>query len=425
MQNARTILFFSTALVMACAAPPETDVTVPNGSHTQTPADKLVNPHEPMQLGQTPSDATESQEKALWWVNTFRARAGLGPLDEKSSLNNAAQAHASYVLHNADLYDNKQLSVHEEMSDRPGFTGVRFWERMEHAQYASNAFREVIAYQAHPAGAVAHWMETVYHRLPLLHPSARHMGYAQLTNGDSQINVLDMGTGNVDPLTIPDGVAWPPPNARDVSLSWDGLESPQPPAPAGGYPSGPVITLTFPPIKLIEITHHKIVDLDQNSAALAHVLLTPNNDPNLHGESSIALYTNNPLSPGHSYQVTIEGIVDDHHFKRSWRFTTRANVGCSLLAQDCEVGKACYGSSDDQSICAWEGGTNEGDACSYQNDCGRGLTCIGKMCRRYCWYSPNDQDGCASECAAEYSPLNVEAEIGVCKGNPERQLAFN
>jgi uncharacterized protein YkwD len=411
--------------MMACATHEQTDVAVPQTTHVQSPADQLLNPLKPMTIGHFPDGASENQKNALWWVNTFRARAGLGPLDEKSSLNTAATAHASYVLHNSDLYEKQGLSVHEEDPNRKGFTGVRFWERMENAEYNGSAFREVIAYQARPSAAVAHWMETVYHRLPLIHPAGRHLGYGHAAAGEFRINVLDIGTGDADPLTIPDGVAWPAPGARDVARSWDGLESPQPPEPIDGYPSGPVISLTFGPIKTIEVTHHEIVDLDQDRAVLAHVLLTPNNDPNLKGESSIALYTNNPLAPGHSYEVILKGFVDGQEFSRNWRFTTRADVGCSLLGQDCGVGKACYGTSDEQSICAWEGMSEEGVSCNYQNDCGHGLTCVAQTCRRYCWYSPGSDDGCASDCTDGYSPLDIEAEIGVCKNDSLPAIALN
>jgi uncharacterized protein YkwD len=390
-----------------------------------TAADQMMNPSEPLRLGETPASATEFQNRALWWTNTYRARAGLGPLDAKASLNSAAAAHASYVLHNADLYEKQGLSVHEEEPSRAGFTGVRFWERMEFAAYDGAAFREVIAYQARPSAAVAHWMETVYHRLPLIHPGARHIGYAQVQNGANRINVLDIGAGSAGPLTIPDGIAWPAAGTRNVPVSWDGLESPQPPAPAGGYPSGPVVSLNFATANVIEVTRHEIVDVDQGGAALAHVLLTPNNDPHLKGESAVVLYTNNPLAPGHTYQVSIDGEIDGRSFSRSWRFTTRADVGCSLLSQDCGIGKACYGTSDVQSICAWEGVGDEGTSCTYQNDCGQGLTCVGQVCRHYCWYSPDGQDGCADTCGDGYSALDVQAEIGACRVPAGEEFALN
>lgn len=349
----------------------------------------------------------------MWWVNTFRQRAGLGPVDQLMALNDASAAHSKYVLVNPDVYDELGLSVHEELEGREAFFGKRFWDRMKRAGYDGDAFREVIAYQAHPAAAVAHWMETVYHRLPLLHPSARHLGYAEAHLGDARINVLDIGSGNGATPTIPGGVVWPPDGATNVPTSWDGLESPQPAAPPAGYPSGPVVTLTFGLDSEFEILDHSIRRYGQEEE-VPHVFLSPANDPNLEGESSIALYAHTPLGSGVTYEVRVKGVVDGAPFERRWTFATRPNDGCNLLAQDCGVGKACYGTSDQEAVCAWSGAQFEGTTCGYQNDCSAGFTCVASVCRAYCRITSGSFRSCEDICPNGFTAINNDSALGAC-----------
>ncbi|MFT7622027.1 MAG: hypothetical protein ACI9WU_001192 [Myxococcota bacterium] len=420
----RSISFGFAFMVAACAP---WDAPLPEaGSHyvatetTRTPAIRSpLDPVAPMRLGDAPVDAGQAEREAMWWVNTYRTRAGLGPVHQLSDLNEAARAHARYVLLNPDLYDDLGMSVHEEAPERMGFFAERFWERMKAAGYVGLPFREVIAYQAKPAAAVAHWMETVYHRLPLLHPAAQHLGYAEAQLGKSRINVLDVGAGDGDAPEIPDGIVWPPDGATNVALSWDGLESPKPPAPPNGYPSGPVITMTFGRDTAFEVLEHQFLELDVESAVdtevpLPHTLLTPSNDVNLEGESSVALYSDNPLAPATTYEVRLRGIADGVEFFRAWSFTTRASDSCSLVAQDCGVGRACYGTSETHGICAWAGARVEGDACDYQNDCDSGMTCVGSVCRRYCTLELSALE-CQASCEPGYSTIDKAGGVGVCR----------
>lgn len=371
-----------------------------------------MDPPQPMQLGGAPDAASAAQLEALWWVNTYRTRAGLGPVDQLRELNDAADAHAQFVLLNPALYEGGNLSVHEEAENHDGFYGERFWERMKRAGYKGQPFREVIAYQSKPAAAVAHWMETVYHRLPLLHPSAKHVGYAERSLGKSRINVLDLGSGDGEAPMVPGGIVWPPDGATGVPVAWDGLESPQPPAPESGYPSGPVITLTFGQGADFEVIQSGLRAVGA-SKALKHVLLTPQNDPHLDGESSLALYANNPLEHGVTYEVMVRGVADGAEFVRKWTFTTRDYAGCSLLGQDCGTGQACYGTSDNDAVCAWSGIQTEGDNCNYQNDCDGGLTCAAGQCRRYCTLGDSAWS-CDATCQGGHSTINASAGLGVC-----------
>ncbi len=404
------------ALFLAsCTTPPPVDVQDEslNDSYTAyaTPPSPLV-PSTPLQIGSVPHDATKVQRTALHWLNTFRIRAGVAPIHQLNTLNTAASSHAAYVLANADLYATG-LSVHEQDPEQPGFLGERFWERLAAVGYNGTAFREVVAYHAQPATAIAHWMETIYHRLPLIHPNAQHVGYGEAHLVNDRVNVMDVGAGDGWSPRIPGGVAWPPDGATQVALAWDGLESPQPLSPPNGFPSGPVITLTFPNGTDFAIAEHRLTNMSTGEI-IAHVFADQNNDPNLAKESSVAMYANEPLQPAATYSVQMKGVVDGAVFERQWSFSTRAVAQCSVQWQDCGVGKGCYATTDNGATCAWAGARRMGEPCEFQNDCAGGLTCVSSVCRVYCLVDGGD-GGCDTKCDAGWSALNVPGGHGVCK----------
>lgn len=373
------------------------------------------NSETPMEIGMAPASATPIQRQALYWVNTYRTLAGIPPVTERETLNDSAAWHAKFMSENPSLYEGG-LGPHEQAPTGIGFSGVYFWERMDRAGYSGEPFGEVIAYQARPASAIAHWMETPYHRLPLLHPSACDVGYAEYGSGTEFVNVLDVGRArDADPALVSGapagGVAWPPDGADEVPLSWDGAESPAPPAPPAGFPSGPVLSLQFGLGAMVTATHTAVAD--EFGALVPHVVLTASSDANLKGEPAVVLYPHRPLAPGARYEVTISGTVDGAPYTRTWTFQTRASSTCDLVGQDCGVGQGCFVTKE-STVCAWDGAMADGEACQFQNDCRGGLTCAAKVCRQFCRLGVTGDESCTARCVAGASPLAVTG-VGVCR----------
>jgi uncharacterized protein YkwD len=102
-------------------------------------------------------------------INQVRKHAGLGPvtLDEKLAV--GAQAHARYVVRNLDHPKLGGLGIHEEDPSLPEATP-------EGARAGKVA---VIARISDPVDSVDGWMATLYHRLPLLDPALKRIGYGQ------------------------------------------------------------------------------------------------------------------------------------------------------------------------------------------------------------------------------------------------------
>ena len=164
---------------------------------------------------------------------------------------------------------------------------------MKAAGYTGTPGAEVMAFTGTPAGAVQGWLETVYHRLPLIDPSVHVFGYggAKANNAKCEvINFSGRAPSGADPIIV-----YPWPGQAGVPKSWSGNEGPQPPPPPSGYPSGPVITARVPNVS--SWGAHALLTVD--GAEVPHVFLSADNDPNMKmfDSKSIAIYANDPLPP--------------------------------------------------------------------------------------------------------------------------------
>jgi len=284
--------------------------------------------------GHYPPTATPQQVTALAQVNRFRTACGLPTVDEEEALNFAAQAHAEFIVKNCANYANSGLSPHNEDPGWPGFTGVNFWDRTAHFGYQGMGGAEIIAFVNNPTLAVSGWMDTLYHRLPITDPATVEIGYGNAGLGGGapcgnpmlrKADVIDSGSGAVkgDPIVL-----YPPAGAVAIPRSFDGYESPQPPAPPGGYPSGYIVTVQFGKKIGFEVEGHRI--LEAGTTPLPHVFLAPFADPE-HDvrrdgllDNALALYAHEPLAAKTDHTVVIDLIRGGKPLKLEWTFRTGA-----------------------------------------------------------------------------------------------------
>ncbi len=257
---------------------------------------------------------------ALEQVNRYRAAAGLTAIAYDPALGAAAQAHAEYLAANPDQWAR---DVHGEVPDAPGFTGRRPADRAARHGYRGGA-GEIIHFAGPAEKAVDGWMETLYHRLPLISPNTAEMGYGTGMSRDGRyVNVLNYG---VAPADGPQEVAWPHPGQTDVPTGWDGREVPDPFRlhPGASGPVGYTITLTFGgQVRSLQLTEATLRGPEGEAAAL---LFDPVTDDRL--TDTVALIPAEPLLPHSRYTVQMRGLVDrgagPEPFDRSWSFTTGA-----------------------------------------------------------------------------------------------------
>jgi len=268
-----------------------------------------------------PDNVATHQQGAADLLWEIRRQIGVPMARQVSSLNDASQSHAEYYERHAAKYADSGISAHYQNPQwTEGFTGETLSDRLAYfgASVGAGA-SEVMAFVSTETAAIYSWLETLYHRIPLIHPNTVEWGFG-MTADNVFCEVLDSVYG---PADGDEPARWPLPDAQDVSASWWGNESPQPPLPAGvDYPSGPVVTLTFPSAAQLTLTSSELRDAS-NQPVPAQVQ-SPANDSRL--SSTWALYAYEPLEPSTRYTVTYDGIVNGEAVTETWSFTT---VGAS------------------------------------------------------------------------------------------------
>jgi uncharacterized protein YkwD len=153
-----------------------------------------------------PSEAAADSAAFLLALRQVRASAlraqdpEVQTLAFEPELARAAELHARYLALNPEL-KSRWPAMHEEYADAPGFTP-------EGALAARNS---VIAYNGAPERALAAWLGSFYHRLPLLDPGLFGVGLGQ----HEEVVVLDVGSLVLTPWKD-HVVLWPPPEAEGV-----------------------------------------------------------------------------------------------------------------------------------------------------------------------------------------------------------------
>ncbi len=278
------------------------------------------NPFTPTQpsgaQGSVPPGSTQDQQEAAAYMNHFRDLIGLGAVDLNAALNQAAQAHSDYCSQDPSWCPG----WHQEEPGHPGFTGENFWDRCQAAGYTGQCYYEVMAPGGTPQQAIDMWMATVYHRVPFVLPQTLEAGYG----GASQFATMDFGCCAA--VGTPRVLNYPVHGQTGVDTSWSGNEGPRPPAPPSGWPSGPVVSVIFPPDTPVTVTKHEVWTSD--CQAVPHVAGGAGVVDDAGFERSflknvMVLYPNDPLRSGADYVVNVEYELDGQPGHRTFRFTTR------------------------------------------------------------------------------------------------------
>jgi uncharacterized protein YkwD len=254
-----------------------------------------------------PDGATAEQQTALDAVNATRLAAGAGCITMVSELNLSASNHCDYYAQN----DGDCIAdPHGEVEGCAGYTGASLGERMRAAGYSGRTSFEVMAFNDDPERAVAMWLGSVWHQLPIVSPWVTEMGYGNAEGCDT----IDFGRGT--PAPDDTVVVYPYADQTAVPPSFNGREGPEPPAPPTGWPSGTPITIWA---KGADITEHTLT-LAGDDTPIEHMWLTPA-DQSLLSDEAI-LYANDALEPNSTYRVRIVGTYVGGALDLDWTFET-------------------------------------------------------------------------------------------------------
>ncbi|MCB9785838.1 MAG: hypothetical protein H6744_03990 [Deltaproteobacteria bacterium] len=271
-----------------------------------------------------PTGASDEQIEAARALAAIRAAVGLPMPEQIAGINAAAQAHAEYYVAHVAQYSAAHLSPHEENPAWPeGYTGASAGDRLVAQGVTPGFWSEVMAFTGSAEASLDGWMETLYHREPLVHPNMVRWGFGIARAGQARAEVIDSINGQVSATGSGADLGpalWPVRGATEVPTRWDGLETPKPPLPAGqSYPSGPIVTATFERSHALSLAEGSL--RDPAGETVPAQVQSPDNDPYL--TSTWAIYAYAPLAARTRYTVTFHGQVDGADTLLTWEFTTR------------------------------------------------------------------------------------------------------
>src|SRR5437868_5716807 len=259
--------------------------------------------------------AVDRQTVALATVNRYRQLAGLNPVTSSSIIHQSALAHAFYTFFNGALPSIRDLGIHKEESGGQGYVGDNVLSRAQHFGYPQRSMAEVITHRNDAAAAVNDWIDSVYHRIPLMRADLLELGYGDAYLGPMTVQVMDRAyresaTGRV--------IVYPVANQMNVPTAFNGNEIPDP-APNANYPIGYPVTATFDRNARVTIGAFHL--RDPSGADLPGVTLQPSAADM---ENSFGYLANVPLRPGTTYTADLSYTLNGVAGHKTWRFTTAA-----------------------------------------------------------------------------------------------------
>src|SRR5262249_1050911 len=186
----------------------------------------------------------------LTLLNRYRKLAGLSPVDENPTLSAGDKAHVRYLLTNYEGVirsgGNLGYEMHLEHEGSPGYTpeGAAAGKAsdVDYVFWSGKKPTDLLNF------AIEDWISGAFHRLPLLDPGLREVGYDELCAAGFCLAALDAQTGAAAPRAV--FYAAPiflPPDGAAIDLRTFAAEWPDPLNSCPGYepPTGLPITLTL------------------------------------------------------------------------------------------------------------------------------------------------------------------------------------
>jgi len=253
-------------------------------------------------------------QRALAQVNVVRARVGLAPVHLDDRLSAAAAGHSYYWLFNQARASQKGLGIHTETPGTPGFSGTTVFDRGTSFGWHDGPMGEDITHRGSPEAAVVDWVDSVYHRFPILRPDLRAIGFADAAMAALPIEDMEFGFAPAGG-THATPVGYPADGQTDVPATFFDNELPDP-VPAGGpRVTGYPVTVTFDRYSSVRVTSFT---LSGPTGQVGYVFTLPPSDQT---ENSASLLPGAPLVAGARYTAHIVATVAGTSYDRTWSFT--------------------------------------------------------------------------------------------------------
>ena len=257
-------------------------------------------------------------KRVLERINAVRKRAGLEPVTLDAELSVGCGNHARYLALNARHPATQGLGGHNEDASLPGATP----QGAKAGSAADIAFGDF-----EPIDAVDGWIATLYHRVPLLNPRLKRIGFG-CARGErlGWITVVDIATGR-DKGPLPEPIAYPADGQDDVPLEFPpGGEIPDPIPENKTGRAGFPITVTFP-VETPLAAATGVLEDEQGQPvpcwfSSPEKLANPGVSKKYQG-TTVCLIPKTPLEPEQTYKVRFGGRLGDQPWQKTWRFRTR------------------------------------------------------------------------------------------------------
>ena len=275
--------------------------------------------------------ASDVQHDAIRWINCYRNLTSLQTVSLSSDLSLASERHASYMT------ETDEFGMLETLSTAQNYSGYDTLERLASAgrdvDLQDHSVYEAVTSAgsgsvAEPEPAIDAWINTVYHRPPLLRPLIDELG----VGFDGAFGDL-VTLGPWDTSERGGGVfaaRYPAPGQGEIPpVFYSDMERPDP-APDADEVGSP-ISVTFMAAQWAGNGNHFDVFLEPVGCSVRQVggdeldlmLLEPGTDPYLW--ATVVLLPVEPLEEFETYQVEIEATVNGDPWLSSWTFTTGAS----------------------------------------------------------------------------------------------------
>jgi hypothetical protein len=261
-----------------------------------------------------PSGASAGAVLSYTLENNDRAASGIPCATLQPTLDTSAADHCEYYAANVSSA-TCVADPHVEVSGCTDYVAAQFYTRETDAGYTGQPAFEDMAFDDNGTTSTQQFIDSVWHRIPILSPWVRDMGYGGATGCDT----IDFGVGAATADTVT--AVYPYPGQSGVPTSFNGTyEGPPPPEPPGGWPSGYPVTTYLKGAKTASV--HTITVLG-STTPLDHQIISPG-DADAMGlvTDEFILYTNAPMTAATHYHVHVEATGTSGSVTFDWVFTT-------------------------------------------------------------------------------------------------------
>ncbi len=284
--------------------------------------------------GSAPDPTGDVVADGLARLNFWRAQLGLDPVTEDPMLTHGCQVHIAYLQQLSAELGSPQLEHQEDMT-KP-------YASAEGNQAGIDSVLSIG--QPDVDTAIDGWLNTLYHRLPLVHPGLSTVGI-HYTPGDRYACLL-YRQGTDDSVRAPHPIMWPAPDIQHTDRQFGGNESPCPTTAdpfSGPCPSGAAIASlsvnNWGSLSDVMGTMTRLDTMEQ--VPLIHVYYdggpTPHEQMGYVG-GSVAMIPQPGTSLARAdYEVRVDASLDGTPTTWRWRFNPQGgfnyDIACELWDQ--------------------------------------------------------------------------------------------